>query len=191
MVKRLANIVEVEDAERTFEAKDYNYVAERTKLLGLHLISSDFKITPEFYSDRDNVRLAIETEIVGNSLDNETGILVTMFEFTMRGKVKNRVAVKCGGQFVTAYRTPADAESAAAEAFCAKVGLFAAFPYFRAHVAQMAASANADLPPLPMLSSIPHKAKGDVPQLADKKKKASPKKRGAAAKKKASSGDLQ
>lgn len=151
------NIVDVEDVEQTFQAADYNYVAKHAKLIGLHMISSDFRIRPSFFARRNDVRLGIDNDILACTPNTKDGVCIGVFEFVVKGKIGRSDAFKCSAQIVAAYSIPHDAEVEATEAFCSKVGLFATYPYFRAHLANIASAANADLPPLPMLASVSKK----------------------------------
>jgi len=161
----MGTIVDVQDVEQAFSRDGYNHVARHAKLIGLHLISSDFKVQPSFFVERESVKLAIESKVISCTPDAHGGICVTIFEFTVRGKQGRKDVFKCAAHLIAAYDIPEDSELAAAEAFCTKVGFFASYPYFRAHFAQVAASANAELPPLPILASVPRVA-NDTSKLA-------------------------
>ncbi|HEV2594659.1 MAG TPA: hypothetical protein VGU01_05600 [Sphingomicrobium sp.] len=170
----MGTIVDVQDTEKGFSREAYNHIAGHAKLIGLHLIGSEFKVQPSFFVERETVKLAIDSKVISCTPDVHGGICVTIFEFTVRGKHARKDVFKCTAQLIAAYDIPEDSENDAAEAFCTKVGFFASYPYFRAHFAQVAASANAELPPLPILASVPHvandTAKLKAPERLPKKK---------------------
>lgn len=65
-------------------------------------------------------------------------------------------------EFIVAYTVPDDVDNQNAEAYCKRSGMFAAYPYFKAYVAQVNAFAHVELPNLPVLRAGPvHVAQAD------------------------------
>jgi hypothetical protein len=79
-----------------------------------------------------------------------------IFEYNVVAKDGRTHAAKCSAQYVVYYLLPANATEEAAKGFCRNVGMFAAYPYFRALVSRFSSEANLNLPMLPAIASTAH-----------------------------------
>ena len=139
------------------DPKVYNQVARCARIVSVQLIESNFQIAPEFFRlDRKSV-LNIDFSDLYSSFNEENRFTNTVFEFEAYKKVGRRKLFSVKSKFIVYYHIPADCDGTHAMAFSRKTGLVAAYPYFRAQVANICSMANADVPILPTISTMPVK----------------------------------
>lgn len=137
----------------------YNGIAKCAELLSVQMIDSTFSILPEFFGEGDG-KNSIDFSHVHASFDDESRISTSIFLFE-EYKKKGRTKVFClKSKFAVFYRIPTDCDETHAVAFSTKTGVMACYPYFRAHAAQTASLANAEMPILPTIASLPLKKNG-------------------------------
>lgn len=159
--KKVAIDNELPDSEDLGEIdpRVYNQVARCAKIVSVQLIESNFHILPDFFQLDESIVLNINFCDVYSSFNDETRFTSTMFEFEAFKKGGRRKLFTIKSNFVVYYYIPSDCDSTHATAFSRKTGLLAAYPYFRSHVANICAMANANVPILPTISSMPVKEK--------------------------------
>jgi preprotein translocase subunit SecB len=139
-----------------FSGAAYNHVAMGSKLKLISLACSHFDVKSECLSERKNWKLNYELSTVACNFDADNSSVTAIFAFEVSAKLGRKTAMKCTAEYAVVYGVPDDSEEEAAEGFCHNVGRYAAYPYFRALVAQFAANANLVLPPLPAIASTAH-----------------------------------
>lgn len=139
------------------DAENYNLIARKAVLDTLQLIDSDFAIKPSFFSERDGLNLSQSNEVINVNYNSAMKYCIGFFRFKLTAKHSRKVVLACRCDFMVVYDLPEESKENEALAFCSKVGLFAAYPYFRAFVAHVSSLANAELPPLPIISTGPLK----------------------------------
>jgi hypothetical protein len=110
-------------------------------------------VRPSYFSERDHRKLSVDTSELGEVFDSEEGALLGRFRFEVVGRTKRRKSLSIWAEYIVIYEVATDVDDSAAKAFCKRVGLFAAYPYFRALVAHLSAEANASLPPVPVIAT--------------------------------------
>lgn len=159
--KKVAVDNELPDADDLGEIdpRVYNQVARCAKIVSVQLIESSFQILPDFFRLDEGVMLNINFHDAYSSFNEENRFTSTMFEFEAFKKGGRRKLFTVKSSFVVYYYIPAECDATHATAFSRKTGLLAAYPYFRSHVAHICAMANANIPILPTISSMPVKEK--------------------------------
>ena len=137
----------------------YNKVVDSAVLRDIKLISSTFYVRPNFFDLRDKVELSINKKCT-DCTDVEEGTIVAFFSFEVHGRLRDHdeddnEVMEASAVYLAAYNVDPDSQATEAAAFCKRVGLFAAYPYFRALVAHWAADADLDIPPIPLISAPP------------------------------------
>ena len=146
----------LENSQKGFKGADYNYVAVNSKLRLVGLVKNTFSVSASCIADQKSWKLSYAWEENACSFDSKRGVVSAMFQYLVIAKLGRKTAMRCAAEYVVLYSLPLDSEAEAAEGFCHNVGLFAAYPYFRGLVAQLASSANLVLPPLPSIASTAH-----------------------------------
>jgi hypothetical protein len=161
MAKKLSVKAPKQKLERHFDPKlepaAYNHVATKSILTTVQLISSAFDVTPDFFKNSDKIKVDLCHNIVHIKVYSSDQMVVGIFRYEVVAKVGRKHALSARAEFLAAYDMPEDSAENEARAFCARVGLFAAYPYFRALFAHFASAGNIDLPILPVLSADPLK----------------------------------
>ena len=121
----------------------------------MQLISSEFDVTPDFFKNSEKIKVDLCHNIVAINAYGTDQMVVGIFRYEVVAKLGRKHALSARAEFLAAYDTPEDAAENETKAFCARVGLFAAYPYFRALFAHFASAGNIDLPILPVLSADP------------------------------------
>ncbi len=142
----------------------YNAIARCAKLLSIQLIESNFTISPNFFDKKEVSKLNLDFVDEHGSFDEDTRITTCIFALEAHKKVKRTKVFSVKDKYVVFYKIESDCDEHHAVSFARKVGLMACYPYFRSHVANTAAMANADMPILPTISTMP------VRQLKEKEK---------------------
>lgn len=147
-----------------FAAAEYNEVATSAFLEGIILQKCEFNVNPECLKNRNSWKLDHGRKLLSCSFNAERGSVAGIFEYHFIAKDGRKNAAKCSAEYAVFYRTVEDAKEEAAKGFCRNVGMFAAYPYFRALVSRFSSEANLNLPMLPTIASTAH-----IPPKAAKK----------------------
>ena len=139
-----------------FGGDEYNAVALNAELEGIVLLNSRFDVAPEALGRRKEWKLAYGRAISSSRFNPEERSVAGVFEYHVTAKIGRKRVLHCVAQYAVFYETPEGASEAGAIGFCKNIGIFAAYPYFRALVARVTADANVQLPPLPMIASKAH-----------------------------------
>lgn len=139
-----------------FSGAEYNAVATNAVLEGIILLENEFKMNPDCLENRDTWKLRHGRSMLSCNYSAEKQNVAGIFEYNIIAKDGRTHAAKCSAQYVVFYRLPKDATEEAAKGFCRNVGMFAAYPYFRALVSRFSSEANLNLPMLPAIASTAH-----------------------------------
>ncbi len=135
----------------------YNSIARCAQLLAVQLIDSSFSIDPSYFDHEIEGKLKVDYSDVHSSFDQEERVATCIFHLETMKKKGNKKLFSLKDKFVVFYHIAAECDDFHANAFAKKVGFVACYPYFRAHFAQTASFANADMPILPTVASMPVK----------------------------------
>jgi len=129
----------------------YNAFVATTTLQEVRLVKSDFALNPEGFLDEDGWVYAHACELDSSHYDSERDLLFAFLsaEAFATKKRKRLVSVKC--RYVVVYSVSGKPEESVVDAFAKRVARFTAFPYFRAHFADLMSQAGMHVPPLPVL----------------------------------------
>jgi hypothetical protein len=144
------------DAKAAF-ADAYNKVVEGATLRDIKLVATKFDVLPSFFSESEKVKLHLNNSVEDVQFDAEDEFVIGVFVYEVRAVVGRKRVLHCKGHFLVVYDVPKDVEEEPAKAFCARVGFFAAYPYFRALFATVSRFGGAELPVLPVIKSPPPK----------------------------------
>lgn len=149
-------IEELHFGSESFDNQVYYLVTKSAALRDVCLVDSVFSARVE------EVRLAqINDDPLNNSFgeeppdisfDQESGIAIGKFKWTVEICRKREKLLRLKAQFVVVYSGLEECEAQYVYLYVHKVGRFASYPYFRSHFATQAASAGVMLPPLPALT---------------------------------------
>lgn len=139
-----------------FAGADYNDVALGASLDGIMLQKCEFDVNAECLRNRKSWKLEHGRKLLTCAFNKERGSVAGVFGFHFIAKDGRKHAAKCYAEYVVFYRIPEEAKEEAAKGFCRNVGMFAAYPYFRALVSRFSSEANLNLPMLPAIASTAH-----------------------------------
>ncbi|MBR2173737.1 hypothetical protein [Sphingopyxis sp.] len=161
MAKKVMPDNEIADEERIGEIdpKVYNSIARCAELLAVQLIESNFSVAPSFFGSDEEGKLGVDFCDINESFDAETQVATCIFQLESFKEIKRKKVFSVRSKFVVFYRIKSDCDELHATAFARKTGLMACYPYFRTHVAHTASLANAEIPILPTISSMPVREK--------------------------------
>lgn len=147
----------------------YNFVAKHANLTTVQLISSNFDVNPEFFANNAKVKIELCHHILSVNHFDEDSFTVGIFRYEVIAKIGRKHTMCARSDFMAVYEMPDQSAEYESRAFCARVGLFAAYPYFRAYFAHLMSLSQIDLPALPVLSADPlRKASGKQTTEVDK-----------------------
>lgn len=139
-----------------FSSTEYNAVATHAVLEGIILLENEFKVNPDCLGNRDSWKLRHGRSMLSCTFSAQKRNVAGIFEYNIVAKDGRMHAAKCSAQYVVFYHLPENATEDAAKGFCRNVGMFAAYPYFRALVSRFSSEANLNLPMLPAIASTAH-----------------------------------
>lgn len=156
--------------ERKLDAESYNHVATKSSLVAVQLIASNFDVSPQFFSKKGDVKVDLCHKILAIDFYESTNLIAGIFQYEVIAKVVRKHVMTARADFMVVYDLPEGPAENESKAFCARVGLFAAYPYFRALFAHFASASNVEIPALPVLSADPLR-KNEGKQTTGNKKK--------------------
>lgn len=157
------------------KAQAYARVVEDATLENIRLVSSSFKISPKFREDDHEVKRFIDQEVKGVDFDQAAGALVGMVrcrcwmgsdpktgtgstEVSSETDPQKASLLTINAQYVLLFKISGEHGSDSIATFFHRVGPISVWPYFRAHVAAIAAEGNVDIPVLP-IKRLVHRVK--------------------------------
>jgi hypothetical protein len=144
---------------------EYNEAVARAELIDLRLIGSSWSIDLSLLDEIEQLEKQIDQAIVGDPhFDKENGMLMgqvmCQLSIPSNGAEKGSEndeseeeldkVVACNATYVVVFRVPQTLSINDATKFFASTSSFAVWPYFRTHVANLAAESRIELPPLPL-----------------------------------------
>lgn len=132
----------------------YNSLVAAARLRDIRLLKADFSVDPNSLEHQDNWKLTQTCEIQLAEFNAEAELLVTFVDAAATCKFKNKKIVTVRCRYIVVYDVQGKPEALAVNAFARRVARFAAYPYFRAHVAEISSQAGLRLPPLPIIKEV-------------------------------------
>lgn len=157
--KELSTDMTIEQDLPIIDPDQYNSIVRCAKLLSVQLVESHFSISPSYFKSQDEGHLGLEFNDLDGSFNERNSVATAMFLFESCKKLGRKKVISIKDTFAVFYQIDTACDEDHAVAFARKVGLMAAYPYFRAHAAHLSSLANADMPILPSISSMPIKGK--------------------------------
>lgn len=149
------------DRSAGFNGVEYNRVASVASLKDVRLLRLRSDVRPEAMTSK--TLLSYGRDLVSCDYEPENGSAAAILRFHVTAKSGRKTTFQVQAEYLTLYDVGMDAQPNAARAFVNNVGLFAAYPYFRALVAQIAWGSGTVLPPLPTIASTAYKSALAVP----------------------------
>lgn len=149
----MAKTPEKQAAPPAFTSTEYNEVVASAELLTIQVAKTKFDVRPDFYDPEVQKKLAFDHQEAGASFDAEQNVVIGRFQFGCEAMDRRKLLLKATAEYNVIYEVHEGANPEAVKAFCNRVGIYAAYPYFRALVAHLCWAANAKLPPLPVIAT--------------------------------------
>ena len=145
-------------ANTGFSSKEYNAVAKIIELAAVNLIKVKADIAPGFQIE-EKTKLTYGRKVLSCGFDEDQSAAHVVFQYFVKGKNRGKKSLAITADYAIVYLINGEAAPNAAKAFAHNVGVFAAYPYFRALAAHLAWAANVELPPLPTIAAQPQRPK--------------------------------
>jgi hypothetical protein len=133
------------------EPAAYNALVNSARLRDLRLVKSEFNLDAEGLDPEPSWKQVHTCELQQSHYDAENGLLVAWIiaEANCLKKRKKIISVKC--RYLVVFEVDGAPDELIIQAFSRRVARFAAYPYFRAHFAELVSQAGVFLPPLPII----------------------------------------
>lgn len=141
-----------------FSSSEYNAVAKIADLATVSLLKVKSNIEPGFEIGT-KTKLIYGRKILSCGFDSEQSAAHVVIQYFVRGKNPRGKSFLLSADYAVVYLVDGEVAPNAAKAFAHNVGVFAAYPYFRALAAHLAWAANLELPPLPTIAAQPQRPK--------------------------------
>lgn len=135
----------------------YNPIATNSTLVSVQTIASHFEVNPDFFSKNDKLKIELGHNVLSVSHYEKDNLAVGIFRYEVIAKAVRKHVMCVRADFMVLYEVPEGSAEYESRAFCARVGLFAAYPYFRSLFAHLTSLGQLELPVLPVLSADPLK----------------------------------
>jgi hypothetical protein len=139
-----------------FAGAEYNAVATAAQLQGINLLSSQFSVDPACIVTQGQWKLSYGRKLLACHFSEDGRSVAAILQYQVTAKSSRKRALFCSADYGVFYQMPEGATQEAVTGFCRNVGMFAAYPYFRALFAQLVGEAGIRLPPLPTIASTAH-----------------------------------
>lgn len=153
MAKRVVKQPAPASAKLAFSVDEYNKIVGSADLQTVQALKVSLDVDPEFYDESAERKFGIERDIVGVAVKPEGDAVAGTFRFAVTVKHGRKRVLKATAEYLVLYGLNEGADHDAAMEFCQRVGIFAAYPYFRALMAQLSWEANAQLPIMPVIAT--------------------------------------
>ena len=154
------NILSDLDAGMTVDPDQYNLIAKCARLLGIQLIESNFSISPAFFASDSEKLPNLDISELHEAFDEESRVVTCVYQLEVSERRSRKKVYSFKNKFVIFYHIDYECDAFHATAFARRTGLMAVYPYFRAHLSHVSSLANADIPVLPTVASMPVKSNG-------------------------------
>jgi hypothetical protein len=134
----------------------YNRVARKAKLVGLTLKSSNFFCSSEYFTAKDSEtppKLGYSSKMFDPAFSDERGVAKCEWKWCVSARAGRKKVLTIESTYLLIYENLEECEAAAVNRFMLRVGRFASYPYFRAHVSQISWESAAELPILPTIAT--------------------------------------
>lgn len=136
-----------------YQPAEYNEIVRTAKLVSVQLSKVDFAVDEKFYDQKKRPTLSMNREYLKFLFDKKQKIVAGSFRFSIDAKTTGESILGGSADYLVIYELADGASEAAAIDFCKRVGVFAAYPYYRALVAHLSWAANTRLPPMPVIAT--------------------------------------
>ncbi len=149
----------------------YNEAVKEAKLLDIRLTESKWAFDLSMLREMDELQKFTNQSILeAPHFSPETGRLVgkVLCRLLITANLAvdepdaSQAALDCESSYVVAFEVPKAFTSHNANQFFESTAKFAVWPYFRSHVANLAAQSRLELPPLP-LTTLLQRIRDDIP----------------------------
>lgn len=139
-----------------FDAAAYNKVARAAKLRRISLLRSDFFVLPEYFAAKANNRSLSSRYTAGfgeHHVDSKGGLASCEWEWGIKIIDKRKATLSIDVAYVVVYGGIEECIEEQVIRYMRRVGRFATYPYFRAHVSQLSWESGVNLPILPTIAT--------------------------------------
>lgn len=144
--------------ETGFSSSEYNAVAKIAELSAVNLLKVKTDVAPGFQIG-EKTKLTYGRKVLSCGFDSEQSVAHVVFQYFVKGKNAGSQSFNITADYAIVYLVNGEAAPNAAKAFAHNIGVFAAYPYFRALAAHLAWAADLELPPLPTIAAQPNRPK--------------------------------
>lgn len=140
-------MTETDEMSESEYAKSISYA----ELRHVVLLKSNFFVNPEFFSESSDRELSRGEEITSFSVTEDRLTAAAEIEYFAKAKCGEAEAFCASCTYLVAFDFEKETTEETAEKVIQRVGRFAAYPFFRQHVAQLSWESGIDIPILPII----------------------------------------
>lgn len=138
------------------DPKSYNQVVSHATIADVRLVATKFDLKPDVdIATNPTWQFRLSDQLEDWTCDNEKGELSGIFTYTASCVDGRKKLLTITGRYISIYRLSDLCDEEAGRQFLARVGRFAAYPYFRSIFATLTQQSGMLLPPLPVISDGP------------------------------------
>lgn len=140
----------------------YSELVDCARLRDIRMVNSTFSMSPEALgSNQPDWRLGYDCELTQASYDAEDKLLTGWVSAAASCKAGRKKVFELKARYLIVYLIEGEPDEAVAMKFIERLGAGSAYPYFRAHFAEVASQAGMNAPPLPILRGSKHRLLGE------------------------------
>jgi hypothetical protein len=140
-----------------FSSEAYNKVARAAKLEGLILEKASFNVGRGFFKTRAKdasiLKYAYESACADVQFNKKDGVASCSWTWGVDATIRKKNVLLISATYQVFYSNLLECEEVAVTRFLQRVGRFATYPYFRAHVSQVSWESGTNLPLLPTIAT--------------------------------------
>ena len=138
------------------DPRSYNEVVSHATIADVRLVATKFDLKPDVkIVGETSWEFKLSDQLEDWTCNNESGELSGIFTYTASCVDGRKKLLTITGRYVSVYNLSDLCDEEAGRQFLARVGRFAAYPYFRSMFATLTQQSGMLLPPLPVISDGP------------------------------------
>jgi hypothetical protein len=134
-----------------FSSEAYNKVARSAKLIVVALVNSKFSVDPGFQVEK--LSFGFDGSAHSPFYNSEDGTAGCRWQWCVHARKGRKKVLSLEATYVLLYDEIVECEEVAVFRYLERVGRFATYPYFRAHVSQVSWESSTNLPLLPTIAT--------------------------------------
>jgi hypothetical protein len=131
---------------------EYNNAVGVANIEQVLLTESKFESKPEYFTaDEGEKNFKKSDSIKSFSINDRGDFCASEIEYSVQIKRGNSILLRVEASYIVIFKFDTPVDEGVARKIVSRIGRYAAYPFFRQHVAQISWESGSDLPILPMI----------------------------------------